>query len=426
MFKRYRLLILLICIAIALTTGIGLSLRPLPSLPMTDGSVSTISTNSAKEITTTPPPKEPPTLADAQAAYKYSNGNQFYEAAQSYMNMSYSFAEDKWYTRCLELCDVIIQRWPNDQDISLQAKCEKARMLALLKRWQEAYALVDAIDARSHIVQTQYRGDDVPFTYDAHFLALGFKISFLTEEHKYREAAAMNDQLCSEIQTPSDDAAKQFFENQKEVTDWDWHFSLASDSASLLYKAGDYSTALSRYTTISTFASTHTVPEKLGGPLAWDCAFKIHYAIPVEIAMCQMKLAHYAEALQGYRDIESSFSAPETRRQTFFTLHEDNRGVAIDKQAIENPVAATYFTKVDLQTRIAECLIQLKKKAQAQQALSIAQSQLKDSNFQEKFRPILSDYDYYSINGRFLDNGWIDEMQTVTIPALQKEIDGLQ
>jgi len=412
------------------------------TLPMTD-STRNDQAFSFQEFGTKPPPlpAEPATLAEAQAAYSRENQQLVVkEESDRYLQIADAFDSYGWCVRCADECDEIIQRFPNNLSLVIMAQLKKARAQAELKHWAEAYTLIDSVDTNYQDIHTPGR-HGIPINAEAHLCAMDSKIACLSCEGKYRDAAAVNDQHIADFLILPNSTTKNYASTNKEYMDWisshdkkyeegiEWmmNVEMNAHSAILLYYAGDYPAALARYTAIITFINANPIPEKLGGPTDWYYLYKQRYLFPISIAMCQMKMAHYHDALLIYRDIERTLNNPDPLRHTFFTMNGNSKITG-------NSIAASYFIKCDLQLRLAECLIALGEKQQAQQALSIAATQLKDKRFQVTDTSVVDGQLYnevyrslynhgYMINGRPVNYNWINELQSVTLPALQREIE---
>jgi len=96
-------------------------------------------------VMTNPSVKQPVTLAEAQAEY-IKNNTQKNEGLNFYYAMAGYFLRIGWYDRCVDECNDILKKWPDDKKEPLYIGVigEKSNALAALKRWPEAYDNFDS------------------------------------------------------------------------------------------------------------------------------------------------------------------------------------------------------------------------------------------------------------------------------------------
>ena len=99
--------------------------------------------------------------------------------------MATDFYQRGWYeSRCLEECDKILQKWPEDKSIQLTFVIQtKVYALAALNRWQEAYKINELFYQQHKDDKTIYHTTDnyhnIPYNYLLLLNMLGTKAGLL-------------------------------------------------------------------------------------------------------------------------------------------------------------------------------------------------------------------------------------------------------
>jgi len=259
------------------------------------------------------------------------------------------------------------------------------------------------------------------------------------------------DDSINAILHPEDDAAKAYIQRMNLLSSSLYMSNHVEDqeaAVSYLIKGGEYSAAIKRYKAILDFLRTNPLPDDMSQYTKSIYLIQRYYTIPVNIAICQMKEKCYTDALKTYEEIASNLQNTDLLKKTFLITVSDSDtsddNVTIDKpetnhtaenqknkKAIDgqkvadttkyifNDIAAAYYGRVDLQIRLAECLIKLREKSRAQKALTMAETQIKDTaDQQNRFR-------HLSLYRGYIYDQDIEKQLSDVLPALQKDLDGL-
>lgn len=252
-------------------------------------------------------PLQPTNAADAEQVYKIDH--QIDDTVKSYSAMAYTFYTNGWYKQCVEECDKILQRWPDDKSMYLlDTLWWKSYALASLNRWQEAFTTFDQFYLSHMNDQKIYDTIDninhEPYNYKVHYGMLAAKEYLLIKENKYHDAAIVVEQKIDLSQHPEDDAAKKYQANHSSTSDILNLVEYPKEKAAdYFFNAGEYDTAILRYKEILTLFKRSITSDDIS---LYDRAilqFKCNYSIPIGIAICQMKENHYADALKTYDEI---------------------------------------------------------------------------------------------------------------------------
>ncbi len=265
------------------------------------------------QVTTNMAPPTPASLADAETAYQQEA--KLVDNVSSYYAMALSFYRKGWTELSLEECDNILQRWPEDRSKALtDVLTLKSCTLTSLNRWPEAYTSLESFYQQHKndrtILHTGDDNDGIPYNYYLQFFVLDTKALLLEREKKYHDAAIMLEQVVNLYHHPANDAEQTFIENHLSPSSLMYYnVEKQEKSADLFFQAGEYDIALTKYTAILTFLKmyfpTQNILPSLGLSLNDKAKYqlKYYYIIPVEIAICQMKEQHFADALRTYKEI---------------------------------------------------------------------------------------------------------------------------
>jgi len=376
-------------------------------------------------------PSQPATLAQAQTAYwdrlkkqlgdrvKVSDGD------VECTRMMRAFADWGWHDRCIDQCDQIMQRWPDKRSDLLFATVMKAQALGKLKRSQEAYNLLDAFEQRYQSDSTLEPGRG-PFNVDVRSNVLSTKKDLLYDEGKYRESADATKQMIDLLNNRENETAIKY---SKVRTSFDLHYSWPAHIADCYGHLGDHAAAVDTYKSILAYLNAPPDPDKV---MLNQLRIVKEYAAPIQYAQYLMQDHRYTDALKIYEDTARNLTNTDVLHATFQSVKLDmdaiRQGTSKGPRMEYDDVKATYFTKVELQIQLAECLVQLRDKTRALQAVKIVEETLNDQKFiadAVKANPPnqpLKD----TISRRDVDANWIKELKTVTIPGLKEKISQLK
>ena len=202
------------------------------------------------------------------------------------------------------------------------------------------------------------------------------------------------------------------------------------------FEAGEFDLALAKFQKILTYLKEDLPSAKIPNGEITIYQFKYYYTVPVEIATCQMEMAHCVAALKTFDEIEQNLKDDNISHKAFVavtipkelnmektTYDEFNASFIIQYDEIID----SYCTKVDLQLRRAECYIRLKDRIKAAEALDIATRQLNTNEFLPQARQAFWGLNHHSdeILGQRVTSA-IPALLTTTIPDLQKKIKALE
>lgn len=384
--------------------------------------------STSNTLTVAQPIQSSAALAEAQAAYQKTR--KLEDNIQSYFFFEVYLSTNKRYDLCLEECNQIMQRWPTDKTgVLTVVTMHKSYSLAQLKRWAEAYDNLTTYDQQQSSDRHTYAPSIVPNNFSVHESMLVAKTILLSEQRRFREAAATVDEHIAMFVHPTDDEAKAYVKNYPRTLNV--NVDMPEEAALWYSLAGEYDAALTKYQDILLYMKKNLLPTAM--PVAQGrYLLKQYYTIPVEMGLCQMQAGSYSDALKTYNGINATLNNTEMGKKIFVTFsmtNEKDAGKsqpAINIHLLFNKTLADYFLRVDLAIHRAECLLQLKSKAQALAALNMASEQLKEADFSQKVEKALkkSNYATTTINKRPLTFD-LNQLLPVKIPALRAEINRL-